>query len=102
MKTNNPTLYRRLSEPHESPDVANSRIAAFLEEVYAARERHHIQDALIVIAGNVVYPEQEGRFTTHAFFGDSTRAEVLAAYALGAVGAERRETVNTLTKGRKS
>lgn len=102
MKLNDPQTYRTLSTPFTDPDTANKALTAFFDAVAEARKKHHIRDALVVVAGSTTYPDgEEGEYHSLMQLGDSRNGPVLAAYALGETQAEMREWINTLAAGRK-
>lgn len=70
-------LYRRMSEPKASVDVAEKDIGAFLSEVSEARQRYGLRDVHILVSGTLADPEVEGgerHYDIGAHFGDPTHA----------------------------
>jgi len=102
VKLNDPQTYREMSTPFPDADTANESIRSFFDDVAAARKRHHIRDALVVVAGSTTYPDgEEGEYHTLMHLGDSRNGPVLAAYALGETQAEMRERINALAAGKR-
>lgn len=90
-----PANYRKLSEPFATPDDANRELQAFFAALAELRKTHHVRDVLVVVAGSVTYESgDEGEFSTTAHFGDSMRAESMAAYAYGMESARRQERIS--------
>ena len=102
MKTFDPENYRKLSVPFNGRDEANDGLNAFYDDVNELRKKHHIADVLVTICVNVRYEGGgEGSAMSHAHFGDSCKAESMAAYTYGAEQAARRELINKFLAGRK-
>ncbi len=100
----NKAVYREMSVPFASPDACNEAINAFFNELSELRRKHKIRDLICVLNGSVLYPKDEtddegspeGEFIIEQSFGSSMQREVLAAWLLGHVQAEHRETVNKM------
>ena len=45
---NDPALYRKLCEPYESREAVDKPLAAFIDDVRAAREKHGVPDVTIL------------------------------------------------------
>lgn len=80
---NDPETYRRMSEPYESVAEAEASLAAFFEDVRAAREKHCVRDVSIVWNFAIVTPEGEQDMAGHAHLGDTTHQVAMLAWALG-------------------
>ncbi len=106
MSVNNPALYRKMSEPHPSPEAANTALNKFLKLVEAAREECQICDVSMVIAMNTLYPLSvedngvpEGRAQIMYHIGASVHQLPMLAYGYGEASAENRELVAKLSNG---
>lgn len=101
-KISDPKLYRQMSEPHESSDVANAALEKFYAMVREARKECKIRDVLIVCMDSCVYESGEADFISIAENGSESNMLSMAAYAHGKLDAMRREIVNqSFTKGRE-
>jgi hypothetical protein len=97
-----PTNYRIMSEPFETPEKANEALKAFNEELSELRKKHKISDLLYVIKDSCYYPDGEiGYFMQHSHFGDILQAEAMAAYLYGKEQSETRERMNKLINSKK-
>jgi hypothetical protein len=83
MKTDNPGLYRRLSEPFADADAANEAIQAFFVEVEALREKHRIPDVLVLVEANMMTDGVETRGGARLFRGDKAHALPMLARSYG-------------------
>ncbi len=106
MATSNPALYRKMSEPHPSPEAANAALTKFIKLVEAARKECQICDVSIVVAMNTMYPRSEedgvipeGRAQLAYHIGASVNMLPMLAYAYGEAAAENRELVNRMVAG---
>jgi len=98
-KTKDPENYLKMSEPFETPNIANKALQDFHEEVNVLRKKYKIPDLLIVIKGEVKYPDgQIGGFMNHSSYGMELNVEPMAAYAYGKASAEHRELINKFLK----
>ena len=92
--------YAKMSVPHESPEIANEKIAAFLEAVSKARKEFNISDVLIAVRDSAVYEGGEvGEFITSTQIGNQLYGEPMAAYLYGKMQAERREMIAKIAGG---
>lgn len=97
---NNPETYRAMSEPFLTPEEANAALQAFIEDVRAARLKHHIADVTLVAQSNLLYADgNEARALSHVHIGAVQESEGMLARALGEAQAERREAINKLLAG---
>jgi hypothetical protein len=92
--------YLKLSASHE-PDEANKSIELFFTELGMLREKYGFPDVIAIISLNIKYDSSTGEAITWQQYGDSTKTEMLLAYALGQVQKERRELINRLMSGTK-
>lgn len=102
---NDPELYRQLSAPFDTAEEANTALVAFYADVRAARIKHRMPDALVIVAVNVRYQDdatQVGRAISHCHNGNQSEAEGLAAYAYGQLAAEHREEINKAIAGKST
>lgn len=68
--------------------------AAFIEELYALRNKYRIPDVLLVAEMYAAYEDgHEGILHSFTSFGDPEHSERLAAFALGQASALRQERV---------
>jgi hypothetical protein len=96
-----PANYQAMSVPFENHEQANAAINAFIADVRAARQKHHIADCTFVIAVPVGYPEGEGTGCMFGHIGDVANAEMMLAHALGQLQRDRRERVEKVMRGEK-
>lgn len=97
-----PTNYRLMSEPFETPEKANEALRAFNEELSELRKKHKISDLLYVIKDSCYYPDGEiGYFLQHSSFGNSLETEAMAAYLYGKTQSESRERLNKFINSQK-
>lgn len=101
-KWNDPANYRKMCEPHEQAD-AQAAIDAFIEDVRLARNKHRMMDVHVVIMANMKSPEgNESPVISRSHMGDTGKAQVMLAYALGNQEAEDAERArNVREKARK-
>ena len=83
MITNNPALYRKLSEPFASRDAGNVALEAFAKDLSELREKHHIADLVCVLSVNAMEECDEGAMSATMNFGDPLKVPILLAQALG-------------------
>lgn len=84
--------YRECSEP-KSPEQAAQDWEAFCEECYELRRKYRIADLYFVGQHAIMYPDGEGLVNGAAHFGDQTKREAIAAWALGFESAQRQATI---------
>lgn len=90
---NDPALYRRLSEPHESAEAFEHAVKAFGEGLRALREKYRLPDVVYVIAANVIGDDGEERtMITFGNAGDAMRIEPMLSWARG-MEKTRRDTL---------
>ena len=83
MKNSDPKLYRKLSEPFESQEAANSALQAFQEELYELRVKHRIRDLAFVAQIVIAKDEDEFEAMVSNHYGDSLKEVILFGYAYG-------------------
>lgn len=86
----NPSLYRDLDKPFESPASANVAVQAFWDDVYALREKHRIPDILMVMR----VPLDEGDSFVMMTAGNQLYAESMAAFGFGQATADRQQMIS--------
>lgn len=94
-----PENYRKMSEPFESADEANTALKQFMDVVRELRQKYRIAEVLTVVSVNVKYKDGEGKAISFGFNGNYMEAESMAAYAYGDLAANRRAYMNKLAKG---
>jgi hypothetical protein len=97
-----PDNYRKLMEP-VTVDDAEKNIAAFSEEFYLLRNKHHITDVLVTVKIPVRYKEGEvGEVMTSLSCGNELCREPMAAWAFGYEQSARQEMIAKIVKEHKS
>jgi hypothetical protein len=87
-------LYRELSIPFESVDVANESLQKFCEELYELRKKYRIRELLFVMRVGCKRDDgEEADATVVNHFGASIQMEGIAAYAYGTLAARRQQYV---------
>ena len=98
---NDPGLYRRMSEPFDSADAAQSAWDAFRADIEAAREKHKITEVVVLV--QFPYRASEGDEIlggSMLCIGDGMRHEVMLATGLADVQRTRQEMIGSiLAKG---
>lgn len=98
-----PSLYRRMSEPHESIETANAAWLAFYDDVRAVREKHRIPDVLIVAELAFINNGEEAHAPVCSTIGNARIAVELAAFAYGQeVKAKDRRIASAVLDGEKA
>lgn len=82
--TNDPTNYRRCSEPFADVEKANEALVAFFAEVKAACEKHRIADIAVLVEISHMLDGEEVRGSASSFHGDSARTLPMLAREFGA------------------
>ena len=96
MRTDNPKLFREMSEPFNGAEEANVAVQAFCDDVKAAREKHRIANVVVGLSVNVIYENgEEGIGGSSMNMGDLMQAQLIAATLLGQYQAECRQAVTT-------
>lgn len=81
---NDRKLNARMNEPHENADAVNAAMAAFEADVRAAREKHKVADAVVIM--RVCYNGQDGEPVEAGgaiYIGDSRNWLLLLATEYG-------------------
>lgn len=91
----NPKLFRDLSVPFESAKASNEAVEAFFTEFGALREKHKLTNVYVIVSASYETEDKqdEAEFVTSCMFGDTMRAEMLTAWALGREQQTRQETI---------
>lgn len=101
MNKPNPELYREMSKPFASLKEANAAIEAFHADLEAARTKHRMKDLVMIV--EVAFTAQDGdELATIAIgsFGDTSRREMLLAYACGQERKASEERIARLLAGK--
>lgn len=81
---NDPKHYREMSMPFESVEAGNAALAAFFEDVKAARDKHRIADVAVLCEISHALDGDEVRGYASSHYGDSARQIMMLARAYGA------------------
>jgi len=92
MKSSDAANYRECSAP-KTPEQATQDWEAFCDECYALRSKYKIADLYLVGQHAIEYPDGEGLVNGAAHFGDQTKREAIAAWALGFESAQRQADI---------
>lgn len=101
MRTENPSLFRKLSEPHESLDAADAEVAAFFQGVKALREKHKLVNVVVIVELNVTVEGDELVSGASAHWGSSMAVLPMLAKEFGAAKAEHEVAIMRLVKDGK-
>lgn len=94
-----PKLYRQMQIPFASREEAAKASAAFVEELAELRKKHRIREVAYVLMFGYEMDEGESDALLSGHFGDSTKSEVMLAYALGVAQTERKDHIGHLLRG---
>lgn len=93
MKSSDAAAYRECSGP-KTPEQAQQDWEAFCEECYELRRRYRIADLYLVGQHAILYQDgDEGLVNGAAHFGDQTKREAIAAWALGFESSQRQAAI---------
>jgi hypothetical protein len=92
VESSDQAAYRECSEP-KTPEQATQDWEAFCEECYELRRKYRIADLYLVGQHAIVYPDGKGLVNGAAHFGDQTKREAIAAWALGFESAQRQARI---------
>lgn len=96
---NDPANYRKMSEPFIGSDAAKTAVLEFSKELRELRQKHRIADVLCVCAVNIQYEDgEEGIQMVTQHHGLGALAEGMAAFALGELTKQGRESIAKLMK----
>lgn len=84
-----PTLYRKMSEPYASKEEASEALNKFMAAVQDARQHNRIGNVVLMAVANVI----DGQVGAHLNLGESGMHELMAAELFAAVSADRRALV---------
>lgn len=93
MSNNDPAHYRRMSEPFHDAVSANDALAAFFEDVKAARDRHRIADVVVLCEVSYSLDGDEVRGSARCTHGDSASVLPMLAREFGAEQAAHQERI---------
>ena len=97
----NPKLFREMSEPFPTQEEANAAIAAFWQDVLAAREKHRIATGYLVMSWFVgADGEETSRRSAGAGFGDELLHLPLMAQHFGVLQAQYEDRIGKLITGK--
>lgn len=98
---NDPSLYRRMSEPFPDMKTTQAALDAFAEEVRVSREKHKIPDVVLITQFSWIGANgEECAAMAYGNNGNPQNNEAMLAHALGLCQAERQELIGQLlTKG---
>lgn len=88
-KTDN-EMYAEMLKPHESAEKANEALEAFYEELYQLRCKYKLADIAVIVQDSIV---ESGQFLWSAHCGNIDCQEVMAAWHLGQMQADRQDRV---------
>ena len=86
---NDTEAYSKAVQPFATSEEANTALQTFFQEVRELRNRLGIADVAIIVQDSV----GEGLFHWNAHIGNPVNGEVMAAWHLGTVQAERQEMI---------
>lgn len=93
MNSSDAATYRECSGP-KTPEQAQQDWEAFCEECYELRRKYRIADLYLVGQHAILYEDgAEGMVNGAAHFGDQTKREAIAAWALGFESAQRQADI---------
>ncbi len=103
--TNDPNHYRMMSDPFADATQANDALAAFFDDVKAARDKHLIADVAVVVQVTVRAPDGAPRNAcASAYYGDPLANKLaLLAREYGAAREQHEQVMaETIEAGRRS
>lgn len=96
----NEARYRKASQPHATPEVAQAALEEFYDEVSELRVKYQIRDLYMIYNAAVLLPDGEEKVATGtAGFGDAHIWESMLAAAYGTEKRKREETLRQLLAG---
>lgn len=87
----NPARYRRLSEPFDDNEEANTAIMSFFDGVKKLREEHGIADVFLVVEVQIGQDARHG--DASLYLGDVAHKMPMLARAYGCARAEHEEAM---------
>lgn len=94
----NAKKYRQLSEPHQSADAVNAAFERFYAAISEARDHYKIRDVVVVVMDSHEGDGDETEVINLMEWGDATKHEAMAAWAMGFLGAERQRVISNAMK----
>jgi hypothetical protein len=101
MKDHNPSLFREMSEPHESREAMDAAADKFFELVTAARKECRIKNVAMVVEVVHVSDGEEREGYGVLRLGDGSASEAMFAYGYGVSKTQREELMGALLKGKR-
>lgn len=98
--SSDPDNYRAMSVPFDTGDEAEQAAEQFFKSVGELRKACRIQDVTIIISIAVKTGDGEGVVLCQGHYGDTTKAEGMAAYAYGKLSEERQQRMIKLLAGK--
>ena len=96
MEVSDQAAYRECSSP-KTPEQATQDWEAFCEKCYELRRKYRIADLYLVGQHAILYQDGgEGIVNGAAHFGDQTKREAMAAWALGFESAQRQAAISQI------
>ena len=96
---NDPTLYRKMSEPFPDTETANDAVKDFCGALRELRGKHKIPDVLFTLRVNCIVKGEELVAIVPCFCGDANNEETMAAYSLAEAQANRQARTALALKG---
>lgn len=90
LEINDGDNYRRLSEPFDDVEDANSALTKFWEDLYALRNKHGLANVTVVVKDSV---KDSGAFMWSAHCGSSLEEEAMAAWHFGQASSRRQDSI---------
>jgi len=87
--------------PFSSREEATKASTAFIEELAGLRKKHRIRDVTYILMFGYESEDGESDAILSGSIGDSSKAEVMLAYALGVVQTDRQNHIGSLLKGKR-
>ena len=83
-------MYAEMLKPHESAAKANEALEKFYDELYELRCKYKLADVAVIVQDSVA---DSGPFLWSAHCGNIDSQEVMAAWHLGQMQADRQDRV---------
>jgi hypothetical protein len=96
--TNDLANYRKMSEPHASPDDANQALKKFYKIVEEARKECRIMDVHVIVKMNITHENSEGCAMASAHYGNTLEGAPMCAWGLGQEQADFKAALREYTK----
>jgi hypothetical protein len=83
-------MYAAMVIPHETAEKANAALEGFYDELYELRCKYKLADIAVIVQDSIA---DSGMFLWSAHCGNIDSLEVMAAWHLGQVQADRQDRV---------